>query len=82
MDLPDLVQAAESAGGSAIDADPNFVSLATALHHLGQLDRYAAFRGLRRDALEELLTRCYGRAAACRMRPPCLTRSRRAWSMP
>ena len=62
MDLPDLVQAAEDACGAAIDADPGFVSLAAALHHLGQLDRYAVFRGLRRDLLADLLTRCYDRA--------------------
>ena len=62
MDLPDLVQAAEDACGRAIDSDPSFVSLAAALHHLGILDRYAVFRGLRRDVLEELLTRCYDRA--------------------
>jgi hypothetical protein len=62
MDLPDLVQAAEDASGPAIDADPSFVSLAAALHHLGLLDRYAVFRGLRRDVLGELLTRCYDRA--------------------
>ncbi len=62
MDLPDLVQAAEEAGGRAIDTDPSFVSLAKALHHLGLLDRYAMFRGLRRDVLNDLLTRCYDRA--------------------
>ena len=55
MDLPDLVQAAEDACGQAIDTDPSFVSLAAALHHLGLLDRYAVFRGLRRDVLEDLL---------------------------
>jgi hypothetical protein len=62
MDLPDLVQAAEEACGRAIDTDPGFVSLASALHHLGLLDRYATFRGLRRDVLEDLLVRCYDRA--------------------
>jgi hypothetical protein len=62
MDLPDLVQAAEDACGRAIDTDPAFVSLAAALHHLGLLDRYAVFRGLRRDVLEDLLIRCYDRA--------------------
>jgi len=62
MDMPNLVQAAEEACGNAIDADPSFVSQATALQHLGQLDQYAVFRGLRRDVLEELLTRCYDRA--------------------
>lgn len=62
MDLPDLVQVAEAAAGQAIDADPAFPSLAEALRHLAVLDRYASFRGLRRDAVEGLLTRCYDRA--------------------
>ncbi len=57
MDLPELVQVAEVAGAGAIDADPGFVSLAAALHHLSLLDRYAALRGLRRDVLEGLLVR-------------------------
>jgi hypothetical protein len=61
LDLPDLVQAAEDAAGRAIDTDPGFISLAKALHHLGLLDRYAVFRGLRRDVLQDLLTRCYDR---------------------
>ncbi len=46
----------------AIDADPNFVSLAAALHSLSLLDRYAVFRGLRRDVLLDLLVRAYDRA--------------------
>jgi hypothetical protein len=62
MDLPDLVQVAETAAGHAIDADPAFASLAEALQHLAVLDRSASFRGLRRDTLEGLLTRCYDRA--------------------
>jgi hypothetical protein len=62
LDLPDLVRAAEDACGRAIDTDPGFVSLAAALHHLALLDRYAVFRGMRRDVLEGLLTRCYDRA--------------------
>jgi hypothetical protein len=62
MDLPDLVQAAEAAAGQAMDTDPAFASLAEALRHLAVLDRYASFRGLRRDALESLLSRCYDRA--------------------
>lgn len=62
LDMPDLVQAAEDACGPAIDADPVFVSQATALRALGRLDQYAAFRALRRDVLERLLTRCYDRA--------------------
>jgi hypothetical protein len=62
MDLPDLVRLAEDACGPAIDADPSFVSLAEALHNLSLLDRYAVFRGLRRDVLDDLMTRCYDRA--------------------
>jgi Family of unknown function (DUF5682) len=62
MDLPELIQVAESSGALAIDADPNFVSLASALHHLSLLDRYAALRGLRRDSLDDLLVRAYDRA--------------------
>jgi hypothetical protein len=55
------VQAAEEACGTAIDADPVFVSQAVALRALGRLEQYAAFRGLNRDRLEELLVRCYDR---------------------
>ncbi|MCI0700916.1 MAG: DUF5682 family protein [Planctomycetia bacterium] len=62
MDMPDLVQAAEDACGEAIDTDPSFVSQAQALMCLGRLDQYAVFRGLRRNVLEDLLTRCYDRA--------------------
>src|SRR5262249_35785178 len=42
--------------------DPSFVSQATALRYLGRLNQYAVFRGLRRDVLDDLLTRCYDRA--------------------
>jgi hypothetical protein len=62
MNLPDLVGAAEAAAGQAIDSDPAFPSLAEALRHLAVLDRYASFRGLRRETIEGLLTRCYDRA--------------------
>lgn len=62
MDLPDLVQVAEAAAGQAIDADPAFASLADALRHLSVLHRYASFRGLRRVALDDLMTRSYDRA--------------------
>jgi len=62
MDLPNLVQVAEAAAAQAIDGDPAFPSLAEALQHLAVLDRYASFRGLRRDVLEGLLTRSYDRA--------------------
>jgi hypothetical protein len=62
LDLPGLVTAAEGACGTAIDTDPSFVLQATALAALGRLDQYAAFRGLSRTRLEELLVRCYDRA--------------------
>jgi hypothetical protein len=62
MDLPDVVRAAEDACGKAIDTDPNFLSLAAALQHLGLLERYAVFRGLRQDLLANLFERCYDRA--------------------
>ncbi len=62
MDLPDLIPAVETACGAAIDADPNFVSLALALRNLGLLGRHAVFRGLRRDLLEVLLVRSHDRA--------------------
>ncbi len=62
LNLPDLVQIAEAAAGRAIDGDPAFPSLAQALRHLALLDRYASFQGLRREAVADLLTRCYDRA--------------------
>lgn len=62
MDLPELVHMAEAAGGRAIDADASFVSLASALQDLGLLDLHASFRALRRDTLEGLFVRAYGRA--------------------
>jgi hypothetical protein len=62
MDMPGLVQAAEDACGKAIDVDPSFVSQAHALQHLGRLAQYAVFRGLNRNTLDDLLTRCYDRA--------------------
>ncbi len=62
MDLPDLTRLAEDACAAAIDADPSFVSLAEALHFLAMLDRQAAFRGLSRGMIDELMIRCYDRA--------------------
>jgi hypothetical protein len=62
MNLPDLVQVAEATAGQAIDSDPAFPSLAEALQHLAVLDRYVSFQGLRREAVEGLLIRCYDRA--------------------
>lgn len=62
LDLPGLVAAAEGACGTAIDTDPSFPSQATALAALGRLDQYAAFRGISRTRLDELIVRCYDRA--------------------
>jgi len=62
MALPDLVNEARTACGAAIDADSRFASLTDALASLSVLDRYAAFRNLRRDTLETLIVRCYDRA--------------------
>jgi hypothetical protein len=62
MDLPDLAQIAESAAAHAIDSDGAFASLAQALSRLAVLDRYWSLRGLRREAIEGLLTRCFDRA--------------------
>jgi hypothetical protein len=61
MDLPNFVQRAREACGKAIDNDPRFTSLSQALAQLCLLERYAQFRNLRRDELDELLVRCYDR---------------------
>ncbi len=62
MDLPHLVAEVQTACSSAVDADPQFVSLGTALGHLTVIDRYAVYRNLRRAELGELITRCFDRA--------------------
>jgi hypothetical protein len=62
MDLPDLVTQAEQLAGGALDSDDRFVSLCEALGHLTILERYATHRGLRGDAIADLLVRCYDRA--------------------
>lgn len=62
MDLPALALRLEQTCGAAIDADRRVGSLAQALHHLQVLERHAAFRGLRRDVLEALAVRAFGRA--------------------
>ena len=62
MDLPAMVQDAEEACGQAIDEDARFDSLCTAFTHLQTLDRYAAYRHLRRERLDDLILRCYDRA--------------------
>jgi hypothetical protein len=62
MDLPEMVTQVEQACGTAIDEDVRFVSLTEALRHLTVLERYAVYRNLRRDLLEDLLVRCFDRA--------------------
>jgi hypothetical protein len=62
MDLPNLVRQAEDACSRAIDADDRFVSLCQALTSLTVIDRYAVFRNLRRDVLDDLITRSFNRA--------------------
>jgi hypothetical protein len=62
MDLPNLVQEAEEACGRAIDNDTRFVSLTQALAGLSVIERYAVYRSLRRDLLDDLLVRCFDRA--------------------
>lgn len=62
MDLPEMMQRAETACGLAIDEDARFVSLCEALTHLTVIDRYAEYRGLSRTRLDDLIVRCYDRA--------------------
>jgi hypothetical protein len=62
MELPQLVAQAEQTCGHAIDHDDRFHSLADALTSLTLLERYAAFRGLGRRRLAELIARCFDRA--------------------
>jgi hypothetical protein len=62
MDLPDLTRLAASSAATAIDLDPAFPSLATALQQLAVLARYIDFRGTSSEAIESLLVRCYDRA--------------------
>lgn len=62
MDLPQLVAQAEQATGHAIDHDDRFHSLAEALTSLMLLERYAAYRGLGKDRLADLISRCFDRA--------------------
>ncbi len=62
MDLPDLIREVQETCGNAIDQDPRFVSLSQALGSLTVLERYAIFRNLRVDLLEELIVRCFDRA--------------------
>jgi hypothetical protein len=62
MDLPNLVQEVEDACGRAIDNDTRFVSLTQALASLTVIERYAIYRNLRRDLLDDLVVRCFDRA--------------------
>lgn len=62
MDLPGLLLRLQAACGAALDADRRLGSLAQALTHLLVLDRQAAFKGLSRQPIAELVTRAYGRA--------------------
>jgi len=62
MDLPQLITQAEQMTGHSIDHDDRFHSLADALTSLMLLERYAAYRSLGRERLEELLARCFDRA--------------------
>lgn len=62
MDFANIVQEVEDICAQAIDQDGRFVALAGALSSLTLLDRYAVYRGLRRDVLGCLLDRCFDRA--------------------
>jgi hypothetical protein len=62
MDLPRLIAQAEAMTGHAIDHDERFHSLADALTSLMLLERYAAYRGLGKERLEDLMRRCFDRA--------------------
>jgi len=62
MDLPRLIAQAEQMTGHAIDHDDRFHSLADALTSLMLLERYAAYRSLGKQRLEDLLRRCFDRA--------------------
>lgn len=62
MDFADLVQHVEEVCAQAIDQDGRFVALSSALSSLTLVDRYAVYRGLRRDVLGNLIDRCFDRA--------------------
>ncbi|MEZ4311224.1 MAG: DUF5682 family protein, partial [Polyangiaceae bacterium] len=62
MDLPGMVMRLEEACGASIDGDTRLGSLAKALTHLVVLERQAARRNLRKDVLDELIARSFGRA--------------------
>lgn len=62
MDLPGMVLRLQTAASDAIDADTRLASLGKALTHLVVLERQAIRRKLRKDLLDELIERCFGRA--------------------
>jgi hypothetical protein len=62
MDLPRLITQADQMTSHAIDHDDRFQSLADALTSLMLLERYAAYRNLGKQRLEDLLRRCFDRA--------------------
>lgn len=62
MDLPGMVLRLQAVAGTAIDADTRLASLGKALTHLVVLERQAARRRLRKDLLDDLIERCFGRA--------------------
>jgi hypothetical protein len=62
MDLPGMVSRLEESAGAAIDADTRLASLGQALTHLVVLERQAARRRLRKDLLDDLIERSFGRA--------------------
>lgn len=62
MDLPGMVLRLQDAAGAAIDSDARLASLGKALTHLVVLERQAARRRLRKDLLDDLISRCFGRA--------------------
>jgi hypothetical protein len=62
MDLPRLIAEAEQMAGHSIDHDERFHSLADAMTSLMLLERYAAYRNLGQQRLEDLLRRCFDRA--------------------
>ncbi|MEZ4238704.1 MAG: DUF5682 family protein [Myxococcota bacterium] len=62
MDLPALALRMEATCGAAIDTDRRLASLARAFVDLDVLRKHAAFRGLRRDLLDDLWVRAFRRA--------------------
>jgi hypothetical protein len=62
MDLPGMVMRLQGSAGAAIDSDARLGSLGQALVHLVVLERQAARRRLRKDLIDELIERCFGRA--------------------